>query len=104
LGDSDPHQVLHEPLWQRRVNRKPERPLRRLVGGYFICERREHGTTVGEVAEVVLERRKPGDDLSSYSERRKSVGDPLFGLGGHFTNRLAQALQSGPLRFFEVDR
>lgn len=102
LGDSHTDEALDERLWQRRVDWELKRPGRRLVGGHFVPQCWKHGTTVGQVAEMVLERCESGDDLPLHPEGRDSIGDPLFSFRDDLKDRLAQALQSGPFRFCDV--
>jgi hypothetical protein len=56
---------------------------------------------MGQIAEVVLERREPRDDLAVDSERGHAVGNALLGIGNNVKDRPTQMLQGGALSRIE---
>ena len=50
-----------------------------------------------QIAQVVLEGGKAGDDLALHAECRQPIRDALLGVGDDFQNRLPQLLKRAAL-------
>jgi len=67
-----------------------ERPASHLVRSQFNPKFWKDGSTVGQVAEVLLERCESSDPFPLQPEGRNSAGDALFGFRDHVKDCLAQ--------------
>jgi hypothetical protein len=85
----------------RGSSSKAESAGRRLVRPQVVGQLGKDGSTVGQVAEMVLEGRKARDRLAPYLERGDSVRNALFGLGQGRKDRQPQKRQGCALRFVQ---
>ena len=99
MGLPQPHgnELFDEWLGKRRVDRKPESSVGPRVPGKVISEFRQHGTAVGQVAEVVLEGCEPRDHPPVDPKGRHPVGDALLRVRNDPKDRLPELTQGALL-------
>src|ERR1700730_3782568 len=98
--DGDCH--LDESLGEWPLDRKLQCTLGRHVAGNVIWYLGKYGTTVRQIAEMVLERGESSYDLAPESVRRHPIRDDLLGFGNDAANGLPQLLQRSPFGLIEL--
>lgn len=68
----------------------------------LVVELCEDGAAERQVAQVILERREPGDGRTAYAKGENAVGDHLFGVWHHLENAAAQCLERAALRLLNT--
>src|SRR6185437_1446577 len=74
-------QLVDQVARQWFIDREVQRSCGALIAGELRRERGQIRAAVRQVAQVILERGKPGDSLAVDLERRHSVGDAFLNVG-----------------------
>ena len=94
-------QPLYERLRQGTVDGKVEGALGHRVALELVGKLREDRAAERQVTQVISERDKAGDRLTSYAEGGNAVGDHLFGVWDDLENGPSQCLKRAALRLID---